>query len=128
MPQVRARPKYPGLRQDGKIDRNMVSGTAGIGCNKFFAEYGKKGYTGGILGFWCTHGICYGFHCIPDGEGRNDAFSALYTRWREAPKNLGEEVNRYWGHIEHGYLDFHRRTFPRWVARVLNVTNSNVYR
>lgn len=37
--------------------------------------------------------------------------AALQKRWREAPKNLGEEVNRYWGHIEHGYLDFHRRTF-----------------
>ncbi|KAI0672916.1 insulin-degrading enzyme [Trametes maxima] len=34
---------------------------------------------------------------------------ALQKRWREAPKNLAEEVNRYWGHIEHGYLDFHRR-------------------
>ncbi|KAJ8483108.1 hypothetical protein ONZ51_g4915 [Trametes cubensis] len=34
---------------------------------------------------------------------------ALQKRWREAPKNLGEEVNRYWGHIEQGYLDFHRR-------------------
>ena len=51
MPQVRARPTYPGLRQDGKVDRNMVSGMDGIGCNKFFAEYGKKGYTGGVLGF-----------------------------------------------------------------------------
>ena len=86
MPQIRARPKYPGLRTDGKIDRNMVSGQDGIGCSKFFAEYSKKGYTGGILAFWCVHGICYGFHCIPDGEGRNDAFSALYTRWRKAPK------------------------------------------
>ncbi|KAI0636675.1 insulin-degrading enzyme [Trametes polyzona] len=35
--------------------------------------------------------------------------AALQKRWREAPKNLSEEVNRYWGHIEHGYLDFHRR-------------------
>ncbi|OJT08672.1 Insulin-degrading enzyme [Trametes pubescens] len=35
--------------------------------------------------------------------------AALQKRWREAPKNLGEEVNRYWGHIEHGYFDFHRR-------------------
>ncbi|KZV81026.1 hypothetical protein EXIGLDRAFT_629202 [Exidia glandulosa HHB12029] len=86
MPQIRSRPKFPGLPQDGKIDRNMVSGMDGIGCSKFFAEYGKKGYTGGVLAFWCTHGICYGFHCIPDGEGRNDAFAAMYTRWREAPK------------------------------------------
>ncbi|CDO73578.1 hypothetical protein BN946_scf185014.g48 [Trametes cinnabarina] len=35
--------------------------------------------------------------------------TALQKRWREAPKNLGEEVNRYWGHIEQGYLDFYRR-------------------
>ncbi|KAI0780630.1 insulin-degrading enzyme [Trametes elegans] len=35
--------------------------------------------------------------------------AALQKRWREAPKNLGEEVTRYWSHIEHGYLDFHRR-------------------
>ncbi|EJD40800.1 hypothetical protein AURDEDRAFT_69785 [Auricularia subglabra TFB-10046 SS5] len=86
MPQVRVRPRYPGLPKDGKIDRNMVSGADGIGCSKFFAEYNKKGYTGGIMGFWCTHGICYGFHCIPDGEGRNDAFAGLYTRWRTAPR------------------------------------------
>lgn len=35
---------------------------------------------------WCTHSICYGFHCIPQGEGRNDVFSAIYTRWRRAPR------------------------------------------
>ncbi|EJD42793.1 hypothetical protein AURDEDRAFT_67130 [Auricularia subglabra TFB-10046 SS5] len=86
MPQVRVRPQYPGLPADGKIDRNIVSGQDGIGCSKYFAEYSKQGYTGGIMGFWCTHGICYGFHCIPEGEGRNDAFSGLYTRWRTAPK------------------------------------------
>lgn len=86
MPKVRARPQYTGLPNDGKIDRNMVSGTDGIGCSKFFAEYAKKGYTGGVLAIWCTHGVCYGFHTIPEGEGRNDAFSALYTRWKVAPK------------------------------------------
>lgn len=35
---------------------------------------------------WCTHSICYGFHCIPDSEGRNDVFSAMVTRWPTAPK------------------------------------------
>jgi len=35
---------------------------------------------------WCTHSVSYGFHCIPIGEGRNDVFSALYTRWEKAPE------------------------------------------
>ena len=34
---------------------------------------------------WCSHSISYGFHCIPKAEGRNDVFSALYTRWEKAP-------------------------------------------
>ncbi|KZV86252.1 hypothetical protein EXIGLDRAFT_622164, partial [Exidia glandulosa HHB12029] len=86
VPQIRERPAYDGIRHDGKIDRNVVSGRDGIGCNKYFAQYSKQKYTGGLLAFWCTHGICLGFHCIPDGEGRNDVFAALYTRWKRAPK------------------------------------------
>lgn len=35
--------------------------------------------------------------------------TGLERRWREAAKNLGEETNRYWGHIDSGYLDFLRR-------------------
>ena len=35
---------------------------------------------------WCTHSICYGYHCIPSSEGRNDVFSAMITRWPKAPK------------------------------------------
>lgn len=38
------------------------------------------------MALWCTHGICLGFHCIPLGEGRNDVFAALLTRWKTAPK------------------------------------------
>ena len=34
--------------------------------------------------------------------------TALQKQWREAPKNLNEEMNRYWPQIEWGYLDFHR--------------------
>ena len=37
--------------------------------------------------------------------------TALQKQWREAPKNLTEEMNRYWAQIEWGYLDFHRREF-----------------
>lgn len=35
---------------------------------------------------WCTHSVCYGFHCIPKAEGRNDVFSAIVTRWVKAPR------------------------------------------
>ena len=35
--------------------------------------------------------------------------TALQKQWREAPKNMSEEMNRYWGHVEWGYLDFFRR-------------------
>lgn len=38
--------------------------------------------------------------------------TALQKQWREAPKNLNEEMNRYWVQIEWGYLDFHRRECP----------------
>jgi hypothetical protein len=37
---------------------------------------------------WCRHSICYGFHCIPESEGRNDVFSAMVTRWPVAPKRV----------------------------------------
>lgn len=35
---------------------------------------------------WCTHSVCYGFHCIPKSEGRNDVFSAIITHWEKAPR------------------------------------------
>jgi insulysin len=34
--------------------------------------------------------------------------AGLTRKWREAPKNLGEEANRYWAHVDSGYLDFFR--------------------
>ena len=33
---------------------------------------------------------------------------ALQKQWREAPKNLNEEMNRFWTQIEWGYVNFHR--------------------
>lgn len=91
MPQIRRRPKYPRIHNDGITERSILKDVTdaeriGIGCNKFY-EYSKSlGVTGGLMVLWCRHGICLGFHCIPGGEGRNDVFSALLTRWRKAPK------------------------------------------
>lgn len=85
MPQIRPRPAYPKLKHDV---RGELNGKRGDKCSKFYAAYGKQKQTGGIMCVWCTHSICYGFHCIPKGEGRNDVFSAMVTRWTVAPTRV----------------------------------------
>lgn len=84
MPQIRQRPQYPYLPFDGKADINKEQAN----CRKFYETYSQKRQTGGIMACWCTHSICYGFHIIPVGEGRNDVFSALITRWPKAPERV----------------------------------------
>lgn len=85
LPKIRERPRYPKLKHDVSND---VGGKRGAKCSKFYSQYGERRLTGGIMCVWCTHSICYGFHCIPRGEGRNDVFSALITRWEKAPKRV----------------------------------------
>ncbi|KAJ7359242.1 hypothetical protein DFH08DRAFT_769127 [Mycena albidolilacea] len=82
---IRERPQYPKLKHNVSND---VGGKRGAKCSKFYSQYGERHLTGGIMCVWCTHSICYGFHCIPKGEGRNDVFSALITRWEKAPKRV----------------------------------------
>ncbi|KAE9386932.1 hypothetical protein BT96DRAFT_960490 [Gymnopus androsaceus JB14] len=81
---IRQRPRYPNLKFDGKADVNKEQ----VNCRKFYKTYSQKRQTGGIMACWCTHSICYGFHIIPVGEGRNDVFSALITRWPKAPDRV----------------------------------------
>jgi Kyakuja-Dileera-Zisupton transposase len=78
-PQIRHRPTYPQL--DAATDTNLEDQNT---CNKYYADIHKK--SGGISVIWCQHGIAVGFHIIPKAEGRNDVFSAIYTRWATAPK------------------------------------------
>ncbi|KAJ7080267.1 hypothetical protein C8R43DRAFT_909977 [Mycena crocata] len=84
MPAIRFRPSYPHLKHDGKNEGSK----RGVNCNKFYGQYGKQRLTGGIMCVWCTHSVCYGFHCIPAGEGRNDVFSAIVTRFKKAPAEV----------------------------------------
>lgn len=83
MPQIRHRPQYPLLQED-KATRDTGAEYDG-GCKKYYSKYSPKKLTGGIMVAWCPHSVSYGFHCIPVAEGRNDVFSALYTRWKVAP-------------------------------------------
>ncbi|KAJ3506795.1 hypothetical protein NLJ89_g6667 [Agrocybe chaxingu] len=64
--EIRRRPIYPGISKDGGNDQGGQD-MRGEGCQKFYSR------------------ICYGFHCIPSAEGRNDVFSAIYTRWKKPP-------------------------------------------
>ncbi|KAF7792679.1 hypothetical protein EIP86_003777 [Pleurotus ostreatoroseus] len=83
LPAVRRRRVYSKLRYDShRLDRDEDQ----LGdCNKFYKTYSKNNLTGGIFVIWCSHSICLGFHSIPVAEGRNDVFSAIYTRFPNAP-------------------------------------------
>ncbi|KAG6810248.1 hypothetical protein H0H92_012733 [Tricholoma furcatifolium] len=83
MPKIRHRPNYPLIPKDSAND---FSGQRSAHCSKYYARYSQQRMTGGIMAVWCTHSICYGFHVIPSGEGRNDVFSALITHWEKAPR------------------------------------------
>jgi len=85
MPQIRMRLIYPNLSMDNRSDTGGMD-LQGEACQKFYSTYGERWLTGGLMCVWCPHSICYGFHCIPASEGRNDVFSAIYTRWDRAPE------------------------------------------
>ncbi|KAI0685749.1 hypothetical protein C8T65DRAFT_591917 [Cerioporus squamosus] len=88
LPQVRRRRVYAKLPTDNKPTDSAASDpVSDVGdCNKFYKTYSRNKLAGGILVLWCTHAICLGFHTIPIAEGRNDVFSAIYTRFPVAPE------------------------------------------
>ena len=47
-------------------------------CRKWYETYQKQGLIIGLMAFWCTHGICVGYHFMKKAEGRNDVFSASF--------------------------------------------------
>lgn len=85
LPQIRRRRIYSKLPSDNKPIDDANSDIIGD-CNKFYKTYSRNKLAGGILVLWCTHGVCLGFHTIPIAEGRNDVFSAIYTRFSIAPE------------------------------------------
>lgn len=69
--------------QDAARKQESESSGADGGCAKDFPA--GRGRTGGLFTFVCPHGVCYGFHIIPRGEGRNDVFTTIKTRFKIAP-------------------------------------------
>ena len=80
-PPIRHRPFYEGRDNDKAVDAAETGR-----CKKYYSTYGKRTLTGGIMAIWCPHLICLGFHKIPQAEGRNDVFSALYVYFEKAPE------------------------------------------
>ncbi|KAE8243408.1 hypothetical protein A4X03_0g7774 [Tilletia caries] len=87
----RSRPTYPHLNEgkDGRSGEKQAGQEqdqdSSQHCRKFYDEYVKRKRTGGLMALWCTHRLCVGFHVIPQSEGRNDVFSAIYCHWPIAP-------------------------------------------
>ena len=57
-------------------------------CQKSFPMVAKKGTTYLFLWFCPVHGHCYGFHIIPNSEGRKDAATSLYGYLEDAPETI----------------------------------------
>ncbi|KAJ7151002.1 hypothetical protein C8R46DRAFT_1166574 [Mycena filopes] len=84
MPVIRLWPRYLKLKHD-QVNEGSARGAS---CSTFYGQYGQQHLTGGIMCVWCMHSIRCGFHCIPRGEGCNNVFSAIVTRWPKALRRV----------------------------------------
>ena len=82
-PPIRYPPFYEGRDNDKAVDAAETGR-----CKKYYSTYGKRTLTGGIMAIWCPHLICLGFHKIPQAEGWNDVFAALYVYFEKAPETV----------------------------------------
>jgi hypothetical protein len=97
----RLRPKYSKLEGKQAPKHEDDPETATADCRKYYES--KRALTGGFMILWCRfavchrlisayqccrHRICVGFHIIYKGEGRNDVFSPVYTRWAKPPRSM----------------------------------------
>jgi hypothetical protein len=85
MLQIRHHSTYPQLTHDQRQD---LGESQGAKCSKYYSQYDEQHQTGGIMCAWCMHNICYEFHCILKGEGQNDVFPVMLTRWQKPPKHV----------------------------------------
>lgn len=81
---VRARPEFAADPGANPAAGHGEGETRCRDCNKSLPAAGKR--TGGVFSWYCRHGVCYSFYVIPTAEGRNEAFSFLYSYFERAPK------------------------------------------
>jgi hypothetical protein len=70
---------------DNNITRSLNNNNPNV-CQKKFDSSNK--YSGGIMVFWCEHGISYGFHMIQKSEALRDVMCAILMHWKTAPKYI----------------------------------------
>ena len=96
----RVRPKYKidgkfnfaDIESDDEDEALSIDVEPEIECTKNFAKF--KGQSGGLWTLRClAHGVALGFHIIPSSEGKNDPFSAIYTRYTRPPKIMCGDFN-----------------------------------
>ena len=83
--QVRKLPEY--LLKGKKLSKTYDE-TPEEPCLKEFPSVGKGGYSFMFLWFCPVHGHCYGFHLIPEAEGRKDAFASLLKYLPDPPQHI----------------------------------------
>ena len=87
-----SRPIYTVIQQYKSIDSkrnksdnaNSSNDSAKLVCQKTFPT--RQKFSGGIMAFWCEHGISYGFHMIEKAEAQKDVMCALLMHWEKAPR------------------------------------------
>ena len=76
-------------------------------CQKRFPQVSKQGTSYLFLWFCPVHGHCYGFHVIPESEGRKDPAASLYTHLENAPDlvlyDFACSLSEYCKNRESGY-------------------------
>lgn len=61
---------------------------AACSSDRYYTKAGKqkRNFTGGIMAFWCEHGVCLGFHMMSGaGESPADVMRAILSYWDKAP-------------------------------------------
>jgi hypothetical protein len=84
VPRCRQRPHFEADPAPGSSARGEDAEVECRDCNKSLPPAGKR--TGGVFSWYCRHGVCYAFYVIPTAEGRNEAFSFLYSYFKRAPR------------------------------------------
>ena len=113
-------------------------------CNKKYPQVSKKGISYLFLWFCPQHGHCYGYHIIPESEGRKDAAISLYTHLEVAPDviiydfscNLSEyaqnresgyfKTTRFFLDVFHGFTHTCSPAFRANRIKSLDVVNTSI--